>query len=743
MSAAAAENRVSQVLAHLTAAAAPTEPVQIVSRTNGVAVIQINNPPVNSLGSKVQEGLARCYEEAVNDSSIKAVVITGTKSVFMAGADIDALGKLQRTPGVTKAQTYKFVEAGNKIFNRLETGPKPIVAAVTGNALGGGCELAMICAARVATPTAAFGLPELSLGIIPGLGGTQRLPRLIGVEKAVSATLSGKPLKAAEAQKLGLVDAVVKPDQLLLTAGKLALDIAAGKVPRRITSQLNDKIGTMEAGGRAVIEMARAQALKKNRNLPQPFGYLEAVQEGIEKGFEAGLKKEQEVFSGLVLHPVSKSLIHFFFAQRATTKGLPTKASGKPIQTVAVLGGGTMGAGICIVYLLAGYNVILKEINDALVLAGVERIVNDLTRVAKARKLPIMMVEVLMRQLTTTTGFDGFDKVDLVVEAVLENLKLKQEIFAELERRCPKHAILATNTSTIDIDEIAKNTTAQDRVIGLHFFSPAHVMPLLEIIRTKSTSENTIAACLQMSKRIKKTPVVVGNCVGFTANRAFFPYGQSAGLLVDAGADPYKIDKALEKFGMPMGVFRMADLSGIDVFKHVSGTINAAYGSRCYNGTLGHRLFDAKRLGQKTGKGYYAYVKGKPVPDASLKPIIEAARAEATNRASVDASKLSDEELVEATLFPVVNEALRILEEGYARNEADVDVITAMGYGYPAWRGGVLHWAANHPKGGYKYIRDRLAQMSQQWGGPNNKVVQEFFKPCQLLEKKANEQKKQ
>jgi len=747
-SASAAHARVSQLVSHLTASGssssgAQSEAVSIVSRAHGVAVILIDNPPVNSLHPKVQEGLKRCYEDAVNDSSIKAVVITGKGASFVAGADIAELHKMQYAKGITPKQVEAFISKGNEIFNRLEQGPKPIVAAINGTALGGGCELALIASHRVATPNAKIGLPELSLGIIPGLGGTQRLPRVIGLKAAVPATLTGKPFNAKQAQALGLLDAVVKPDELLQTAGKLALDIAAGKVPRRITSKLTNKIEPYEFA-KAVIEGARAQALAKNRNLPQPFAYLEAAEEGAKNGFDAGLAKEQSLFAGLVLHPVSKSLIHFFFASRATTKNLPSKlpAGAKPIQTVAVLGGGTMGSGIAIAYLLRGYNVILKEINEKLVLAGVERILNDLQRVAKARKMPPEAIVFLMRQLTAQSTYDNFDKVDLVVEAVLENLKLKQDIFAELEKRCPPHAILASNTSTISLADIGRNTKAQDRIIGLHFFSPAHVMPLLEIIRTDKTSEATIALALQMSKKIGKTPVVVGDCVGFTANRAFFPYGQAAGLLVDAGAEPTRIDKALEKFGMPMGVFRMADLSGLDVFKHVSGTINAAYGERCYNSPLGDALFQAKRLGQKTGVGYYKYVKGKPVADPALQPLLQAARQAATNKAAIDASKLSDEELVEATLFPVVNEALRIRQEGFALSDSDVDVVSVMGYGSPAWRGGVLHWAAEHPKGGYKYVRDRLQQMSQQWSGNgSNKQVAEFFKPCELLNKKAEGRK--
>jgi len=751
-SASVATARVSQLLSHLTAGASgasgskSASGVSIVSRAHGVAVIQIDNPPVNALHPRVQQGLADAYEEACKDSSIKAVVITGTKGTFMAGADIENLHKIQLEGKTSATEMEAFIASGNKIFNRLEQGPKPIVAALNGTALGGGCELALIASHRVATPNVKIGLPELSLGIIPGLGGTQRLPRLIGLAAAVPATLTGKPFDAKKALALGLVDAVVKtPDELMMAAGKLALDIAAGKVPRRITSQLKNKIEPYEFG-KAIIEGARAQALKKNRNIPQPFAYLDAAEEGCKNGFDAGLAKEQKLMAGLVLHPVSKSLIHFFFSTRATTKGLPNKlAPGtKPIQRVAVLGGGTMGAGICIAYLLRGYHVILKEINQKQVLAGVERIVNDLTRVTKARKMHIMTIEFLLRNFTAQDTWEGFDKVDLVVEAVLENLELKQTIFAELEQRCPKHAILATNTSTIDIEQIAAKTkSAKNRIIGLHFFSPAHVMPLLEIIRTPHTDDATIAASLQMAKRIGKTPVVVGNCVGFTANRAFFPYGQGASLLVDAGASPYKVDKALEKWGMPMGVFRMIDLSGLDVGKHVTGTITAAYGDRTYTSPLGAVLFDQKRLGQKTGVGYYAYPKGKPSPDPKLQAIIDSVRGSQQNKPQFDASKLSDDEIVEAVLFPVVNEALRIRAEKFALTDSDVDVTSAMGYGFPAWRGGVLDWASSHPKGGYRYVRDRLQTMSKQWSGNGaNKQIQAFLAPSDELNKRADAQKK-
>lgn len=458
-------------------ASSPSAAVSITSRSNGVAVITISNPPVNSLHPRVQEGLGKCYQEACADSSIKAVVITGTGANFMAGADIEYVAGMQNKPGGSnKKDIIDYIENGMKIFNAFESGPKPTVAAVNGIALGGGCELSMACNARLAVPTAVFGQPELNLGIIPGLGGTQRYVRLIGLEKAIQTTLGAKNLKAAEAQKLGLVDAVVPAKDLLAAASKLALEIAEGKKPRRKALYLEDKVKD-KLSNEKVLAGAREMVAKKFKNVEHGNVYLQCVETGLKQGGEAGLKAEVEGIAGLMLSPASKGLIHFFFASRASSKvkGLPAKATGPKIQRVAVLGGGTMGAGICIAYLVNGYDVILKEINEKALLAGVERIMNDLTRVIKARKLPMMAIEMMMRKLIPQITYDGFDKVDLVVEAAVENIQLKQQIFVELEKVVPKHCILSTNTSTIDIELIGSKTQSQDRICGLHFFSPAHV----------------------------------------------------------------------------------------------------------------------------------------------------------------------------------------------------------------------------------------------------------------------------
>jgi len=707
----------------------PTQLVSITARQSGVAVITINHPPVNALHPAVQEGIALAYDEACKDDSIKAVVFTGGNTpFFMAGADLENVAVMQAQK-VGKAQVAGGVKNGNTIFNRLESGPKPTVAAINGQALGGGCELAMACNARIAVGTATFGQPELKLGLIPGLGGTQRFPRLIGLQKGIQFTLSGKTLKAAEALKLGLIDAIVKPEELLLAAGKVALDIAAGKKPKRRALFDNSKIGSYEEG-KKVIDAARLNAAKKSKNVPHPNAFLNAVEAGLKDGGEAGLTVETDQFAECLVSPSSRALIAFFFATRVSSKvkGVPAKATGKPIKNVAVIGGGTMGAGICIAYLLKGYNVILKEINEKALLAGVERILNDLHRVIKARKLPVMAIEQIMRTLTPQTDYANFDKLDLVIEAVIENIPLKQSIFAELEKRVPAHCILATNTSTIDIEQIGAKTKCQDRILGLHFFAPAHVMPLLEIVRTKLTSPNTIAQSLEMSKKIGKTPIVVGNCVGFTANRAMFPYGQAASFLVDSGVCPYRIDRVLESFGMPMGVFKMADLSGVDIFMHVGGIINSAYGERCYNSTLGKKLFDQNRFGQKTGVGYYKYVKGVANKDENLGALVKAARAEA--QGVPDLSKISDSEIIEILLYPVINESLRIVGEGFAERKSDVDLSVVLGYGFPAYRGGVLHYG--DAVVGLGKVRERLQYFSSTYGKANPKVAA-FFAPSSFL----------
>ncbi len=697
---------------------------------HGLAVLTLNNPPVNSYAPKVYDAFSAALKRAYSDAAVKAIIITGAGSFFMAGADIPHLTSIAASGNGDASK--QFLGSGHKMLAEMEAQSKPVVAALNGPAFGGGLEVAMACHARVSSAKAAFGLPELKLGLFPALGGTQRLPRLIGLQPAVQAILTSQTVPAPAALQIGLVDEVVKdPKQLLQAAGKYALELAAGKKKIRRSLELSEKLGSKEDGER-FIENTRAETKKKQSHLPHVFAMLDAVKEGLVNGGKAGIQAEIDLFAQIIVTPTARALTSFFLAQRETSK-IPGLGDVKPraLKRVAVIGGGTMGSGICIVYLMKGYQVILKEINEQLLAAGVERICQTVSDFLKKRKLPAMGIEQVLRGLIPQTTYDGFDKCDLVIEAVIENIPLKQKIFAELEKVCSKQCILATNTSTIDIDAVGKLTKAQDRILGLHFFSPAHVMPLLEIVRTTSTSAQTIATTVAMAKGVGKTPVVVGNCVGFTANRMFFPYGQAAGLLVDAGVDPYAIDKAILAWGNPMGPFQMSDLSGLDVGVSVSGLMASAYGDRSYLSTLSQKLVKAGRLGQKSATGGY-YVNRKPDPKG-LAPFVAAARADAKLPANLGAG-LGAKEIVEIALFPVVNEAYRIVAEGHVIRESDVDVVSIFGYGFPAWRGGVLSWAKET---GLRYVRDRLKYYSETLGADNEKI-RAFFAPSARLQQAAN-----
>jgi enoyl-CoA hydratase/3-hydroxyacyl-CoA dehydrogenase len=719
-------------------AAPANELATVAGVQNGVAMILINNPPVNSFSPAVAEALGKAYDACLANDEVKAIVLTGAGKVFMAGADIPHLKRLIEQGN--RSANIEFITTAHKLLNRMESGPKPVVAALNGDALGGGCELAMGCNARVALANAKLGLPELKLGVIPGLGGTQRLARLIGAKDAIAAILSSKPLAAPKAAKAGLVDVLVKkPEELIPAAAKLALAIAAGKVPRKISLTEKSKVPSKEEVA-VVVGGARLQVKQKTPNLTHPLLALKALEAGLLNGPEAGIKAEVEAFADALEAPASKALIHFFLASKATTKipGVDAKAA-KPVKSVAILGGGTMGAGIAICFLMKNIPVILKEVNERFLAAGVERILSDIQTVVKARKMNPMVVEYLMRGLKPQLTYEGFDKVDLVIEAVIEDIPLKQKIFSELEQVCSPTCILATNTSTINVDLVSQKTKAQKRVIGLHFFSPAHIMPLLEIVKTDSTSAEVVATSVKLAQTIGKTPVVVGNCVGFVANRVFFPYGMAGSLLLQGGLSPYAVDKALMSFGMPMGIYRMNDSVGVDLGVHIAPIFTAGYPDRVYNTSLSARMVKAGRMGQKNGQGFYKYpAPRKAVPDAeALAPILKELAAEANGTVPAT-TKLSPQEIVEVCLYPVVNECARTLAEGFAASAADIDVVSVMGYGFPAYRGGLLHWGAQQK---YATVVEKLNKYSEFFGA-KNPALKSFFAPSQALIDLANKQKK-
>lgn len=693
---------------------------------DGVAIITIVNPPVNSLALDVLQSLKVNFDEALRRNDVKAIVVTGANGKFSGGFDISAFGQIQM--GKIAAPKRGFV-AVDLLTDTVDAAKKPSVAAIDGLALGGGLEVAMACHARVSTANAQLGLPELQLGIIPGFGGTQRLPRLVGLSKALEMMLTSKPVKGSEAHSLGLVDAVVPAKELLDTARRLALDIAECKKPRVSSLYKADKLEPL-GEAREILKFARAQARKQAPNLRHPIVCIDVIEEGIVAGGRAGLWKEAEAFDELLHSETCKCLVNIFFAQRANSKVPGVTDLGlapRRIRKVAILGGGLMGSGIATALILSNYPVILKEVNDKFLQAGLGRVKANLQSRVKKGKMTEEKFEKTMSLLQGALDYESFRDVDMVIEAVIENVSLKQQIFADLEKYCPPHCILASNTSTIDLNLIGEKTRSQDRILGAHFFSPAHIMPLLEIVRTQKTSPQVIVDVLDLGKKIRKTPVIVGNCTGFAVNRMFFPYTQAAMLLVERGTDLYKIDRAITKFGMPMGPFRLADLVGFGVAIATAMQYLEHFPDRTYKSMLVPLLQEDKRAGEATRKGFYLYGdRRKASPDPEIKKYIEKAREISGVSVDPKLANLSEKDIVEMVFFPVVNEACRVLAEGIAVKASDLDIAAVMGMGFPPYRGGILFWADLL---GSKYIYSRLEQWSKQYGG--------FFKPCEYMAEKA------
>ncbi|XVF66199.1 hypothetical protein PTKIN_Ptkin10aG0016400 [Pterospermum kingtungense] len=693
---------------------------------DGVAVITIINPPVNSLSLDVLQSLKESYEEALRRDDVKAIVLTGANGKFSGGFDITAFGGIQAGNVEQPKPGYISVEI---LSDTLEAARKPSVAAIDSLALGGGLEISMVCHARISTPTAQLGLPELQLGLIPGFGGTQRLPRLVGLTKSLEMMLRSKPVKGEEAHGLGLVDAVVSSDELINTARRWALDILARRKPWVASLYKTDKIEAL-GEAREILNFAREQVRKQAPNLKHPLVCIDVIEEGIVAGPKAGLWKEAEAFQGLLKSDTCKSLIHIFFALRGTSKVPGITDRGlvpKEVKKVAVVGGGLMGSGIATALILSNYTVILKEVNEKFLEAGISRVKANLQSRVKKGKMTQEKFEKTISLLKGVLDYERFRDVDMVIEAAIEDVSLKQQIFADLEKYCPPHCILASNTSTIDLNLIGEKTKSQDRIVGAHFFSPAHIMPLLEIVRTKQTSPRIIVDLLDVGKKIKKTPIIVGNCTGFAVNRMFFPYTQAGLFLVEHGSDVYQIDQVITKFGMPVGPFRLADLVGFGVAIATGMQLVENFPERTYKSMLIPIMQEDNRAGETTGKGFYLYDnKRKANPDPELNKYIEKSRSISGVAVDPKFVKLSEEEIVEMIFFPVVNEACRVLAEGIAVKAADLDIAAVMGMGFPPYRGGIMFWADSL---GSKYIYSRLDKWSKMYG--------EFFKPCAFLAERA------
>lgn len=641
-----------------------------------VAVVTLNNPPVNGLGHALRSGIVAALDQALADPQVQAIVLTGSARAFSGGADVREFG----TPKAGQEPTLPSV------IRALDGATKPVVAAIAGVCLGGGLELALGCHYRVAAPDASLGLPEVKLGLLPGAGGTQRLPRLIGLEPALNMIVSGQPVPANAFAGTPLVHALIEGD-LVEGAVAFAAQVAARGEPLPRARDLKVK----QPNADAFLQFARNTVAAASKPFPAPLQCVEAVAASL-KPFDEGLQTERTLFQALMQTPESRALRHVFQAERAAAKvpGLPEGTVLRPIARVGVIGAGTMGGGITMNFLNAGIPVVLLEMKQEALDRGLATIRKNYENSMKKGKLKPEQVEQRMGLITPTLEYAALKDADLIVEAVFEEMGVKEAVFRQLDAVAKPGAILASNTSYLDIDRIATFTRRPQDVIGLHFFSPANVMRLLEIVRGAQTAPDVLATSLQLAKQIKKVAVVSGVCDGFIGNRMLARYGAAAQGLINAGALPQQIDGALQKFGLAMGPFRMGDLAGLDI-GWATRKRKAAEAGVEMKPIVADKLCEAGRFGQKTGAGWYRYEAGNrtPLPDSVTEQLIADYRA----AHGITPRKIGDEEIVERCIFALVNEGARILEEGIAARASDIDLVYLNGYGFPLHRGGPMLYA--------------------------------------------------
>jgi 3-hydroxyacyl-CoA dehydrogenase len=693
-----------------------TDLVQL-TKDNGIAVITINNPPVNALSPGVPESISDALDQVAKDDSVKAAVLIGGGRTFVAGADIKEFGKM--TSGKPRGAGLL------PLLLKIEDSSKPVVIAIHGTAFGGGLELAMAGHYRVAVSSAQVGQPEVKLGLIPGAAGTQRLPRLAGVAKAVEMCTTGNPVKAEDALKHGIVDRIIEGD-LLSGAAAFAREVAGRPAPK--TCERNEKLGNA-AENAQIFSSARENAAKKQRGLLAPVAAIEALEAATKLPFDEGCKLEQKLFIDCLFSDQSKSLIHVFFAEREVSKipDIPKDTAVIPVKSAGVIGAGTMGGGIAMVLANAGIPVLLKEADQAALDRGLATIQSNYANSVKRGRFTQQVADERLKRITPTLTYDDFSKADLVIEAVFEGMALKKEVFKQLDRVCRAGAILASNTSTLSIDEIASSTSRPEFVIGTHFFSPANVMRLLEIVRGKATSKEVIATCMQFSKTLGKVGVLVGNCRGFVGNRMFGPYRREAQFLVEEGAAIEAVDRALSDFGMAMGPLATGDLAGLDVGWRIRKEYRHLEMPGIRQPFAEDRLCELGRYGQKTGVGWYKYDdQRRATPD----PVVADLVRKWVDQAGIVQRQISAREITDRCLYALANEGARILEEGYALRASDIDIIYLNGYGFPAHRGGPM-WYADTV--GLKQIYERVCEFHKQHG--------ETWRPAPLLKELAEQGK--
>ena len=688
-------------------------------KQGSIGVITLNNPPVNALSVNkgVVQGILDAFKEGDHDHHVRAFVIIGGGRNFSGGADISEFGKPYDPGKATLADVLAY----------MDTVTKPIVAAISGPTMGGGLELALTCHYRVALTGAQIGLPEVKLGILPGAGGTQRSPRLMGVERALDLMVAGDPISSEKAREFGLVDEVVSADlraAAISYANKLLKDNQGARRASQLTAVLHQP-------AEAFFASARERIGKAWRGYPAPLAIVTCVEAAVSQPFAKGLAVERQQFEKLVKTDESRALRHLFFAERQVSKipDVPEDTPTHEIKSAALIGAGTLGGGIAMNFANAGIPVKMLELNQAALDKGLAIVRKNYAATVAKGRLTQEAMDKRMGLFTGVTSYDDIKEVDIVIEAVFEDMPVKKQVFEILDKVCKPGAILATNTSTLDVNEIAAITSRPQDVLGLHFFSPANVMKLLEVVRAKKTSKDVLASAMKLSKAIKKVGVVAGVCDGFIGNRMLHGYFREAGFLLEEGALPQQVDKVIEDFGFAMGPFRVGDLAGLDVGWYIRKRQAATRPAHLRYSKVADQVCELGRFGQKTGAGWYRYETGNrnPIPD----PVVEQLIVQASKEANIPRRQITDQEILERCLYALVNEGAEILEEGIALRASDIDIVYIYGYGFPRYRGGPMFYADTM---GLDKVLESVRRYHSEQG--------EFWKPAALLEKLAAEGKK-
>jgi 3-hydroxyacyl-CoA dehydrogenase len=684
-------------------------------KRGSIGIVTIDNPPVNATSQGVRQAIIASIDRAEKDTAIDAIVVACNGRTFIAGADIREFGQPLTSPILPEA------------IAKIENCSKPVVAALHGTVLGSGMEVALACHYRVAEKNTKFGFPEVKIGLVPGSGGTERAPRVMGVRPALDLMTSGDPISADQAKGFGLVDDLVSGDLLEAACAYAAKVARVRPIPR--TSQREDKIEEAKRQPGLFAELEKSISAK-NKGFEAPLLCLQAVQAAVELPFDQGLAKGRAIFLSSIASQQSAALRHVFFAEREVSKvpDIPKEMPILPIQRVGIIGAGTMGIGIAQCFANSGFQVVLLEQSQTLLDKGRSAIENSYASSVKKARMTQAQMDERVGLIKPALTYSALTETDLVIEAAFEKMEVKKEIFSKLDKCCKPEAILATNTSNLNINEIAATTSRPERVIGLHFFSPAQVMRLLEIVRAAKTSKSVIATSMAIGRQIGKVCVLVGVCPGFVGNRILYKYRRESFFLIEEGASPQQVDQVITRFGFPMGPYAMIDLAGLDISYNFRKAQGKPVNER-YSGTIADRLVEQGRLGQKTGGGFYRYEKGNysPLADPEVDKLIEQTALEL----GVKRRTVSDEEILQRCVYPMINEGALILEEAIALRPGDIDVVWIYGYAFPRYRGGPMHYADSL---GLGKVYDDMCRLRELHGA--------VWEPAPLLKKLAKEGKR-